>query len=109
MASQIKTLLGIPESDTTHDAILETIEDLTTARLKFLLGGVDQIPEGLSYIVTEVAVKRFNRIGSEGLSSHAVDGETMSWSDDDFSEYEGDIGDYVSAQESAKKGKVRFL
>ena len=50
------------------------ILDSTQSRLKVLLGGVE--PESdLEYIVIEVSIARYNRIGSEGLSTHTVEGE----------------------------------
>ena len=73
-----------------------------------LLGGLD-VPESLNYVVTEVSVKRFNRIGSEGITSHTVEGESMSFTDNDFAEFAGDIQAYLDSVAAAKKGKVRFL
>lgn len=109
MLEQIKKLLGV--SDNSQDALLQTIISLTESRLKNLLGGTDTIPSSLSYITTEVAVRRFNRIGSEGLSSHTVEGETMAWPDDDFAPYDNDIQAYLDAQDdpSTHKGRIRFL
>lgn len=73
-----------------------------------LLGGLEP-PEELNYIIEEVSVIRFNRIGSEGLSSHTVDGESQSWSEDDFAGYKDDIQAYLDSQKEATKGRVRFL
>lgn len=109
MLEEIKRLLGLAEDDTGQDGVIKIIISLTSARLRNLLGGVGEIPEGLLYIVTEVSVARFNRVGSEGLASHSVEGESMSWGDDDFAPYTGDIESYTSGQEGMRKGKVRFL
>lgn len=87
----------------------EAIQQLTEGRLKWKLGGIDSVPPELSFIVTEVSIARFNRIGSEGLSGHTVDGEAMSWSDDDFAPYETDIQDYRERQEGNDRGVVMFL
>lgn len=108
MLKNLKILLGISESDTSQDAKLNLILSGTTSRLKALLGGKDP-PEDLNYIITDVAVIRFNRIGSEGFSSHSVEGESQSFSDDDFAGYREDIQTYLDNQEDAKKGRVRFL
>lgn len=108
MLKNLKILLGISESDTSQDAKLNLILSGTTSRLKALLGGQDP-PEDLNYIITDVAVIRFNRIGSEGFSSHSVEGESLSFSDDDFAGYREDIQTYLDSQKEAKKGWVRFL
>lgn len=107
MLSQLKTLLGV--EGTELDDRLNLILTNTGERLKILLGGVSEIPEGLRYIVTEVAVVRFNRIGSEGMSSHSVEGESISFSDDDFAGYRADIEAYLDEQAETRRGRVRFL
>ena len=106
MLEEIKTILGI--ADKALDSKLNIIISNTNARLKMLLGGLD-VPESLNYVVTEVSVKRFNRIGSEGITSHTVEGESMSFTDNDFAEFAGDIQAYLDSVAAAKKGKVRFL
>ena len=106
MLEEIKIILGI--ADNALDSQLNIIITNATARMKMLLGGID-VPESLNYVVTEVSVKRFNRIGSEGITSHTVEGESMSFSDDDFAEFAGDIQAYLDSVAAAKKGKVRFL
>ena len=106
MLEEIKIILGI--ADNALDSQLNIIISNTNARLKMLLGGLD-VPENLNYVVTEVSVKRFNRIGSEGITSHTVEGESMSFTDDDFAEFAGDIQAYLDSVAAAKKGKVRFL
>ena len=108
MLEDVKELLGISESDITMDTRLEIILNATKRRLKVLLGGID-VPDDLNYIVTDVSIMRFNRIGSEGLSSHSVEGESLSFSNNDFEPYMDDIQSYLNAQKEATKGKVRFL
>lgn len=108
MLEDLKLLLGIPEDDTSLDPKLNLILSSTTSRLKALLGGQDP-PEELDYIITGVAVIRFNKIGSEGLSSHTVEGESQSFSEDDFAGYKDDIQTWLNNQKEAKKGRVRFL
>ena len=88
---------------------LAVIESMTRDRLTILLGGLT-IPEDLEYIVTEVSVKRFNRIGSEGAQHHNVEGEVFMWSDtDDFAGYMDEINKYLEDLEGSTKGRVRFL
>lgn len=105
--SDVKMLLGM-EGDT-QDGMLDTIIQSVQSRLRVLLGGVDTIPEQLTYIVAEVAVIRYNRIGSEGMSSHTVEGESISYADNDFSGFMSDIEAWQEEQEKAKRGRVRFL
>lgn len=101
----INVLLGVSDG---LDKKLDVIVELTQKRLKARLG-VSTVPDELEYIVIEVSIKRYNRIGSEGVSSHSVEGESMSFSDDDFNEFSEDIATWLSNQKEAKKGRVRFL
>lgn len=106
MLEEIKLLLGITDSG--RDELLILIIKHTTARLKLLIGGMDP-PEELAHIIVEVSVMRFNRIGSEGISGHTVEGESLQYTDDDFSAYAGEIQSYLRLQTEVSKGKVRFL
>jgi len=65
----------------------------------------------LEYIIDEVTIKRFNRVGSEGMESESVEGHSIKFnSTDDFLEFETDIANYIASQaEPTTKGVVRFL
>lgn len=108
MLQNLKLLLGIDPDDTSLDAKLLLIISTATSRLKILLGGIEP-PESMEHIIMEVAVIRFNRIGSEGLSSHTVEGESLSFSDGDFSGFSGEIQAFLESQESGTRGRLRFL
>ena len=73
-----------------------------------LLGGIEPSAE-MQYIIIEVAIMRFNRLGSEGLSSHNVEGESLSFIDDDFAPFSDDIQAFLDTQKVGSRGKVRFI
>lgn len=108
MLDIIKGLLGFAADDTENDANLNKLISFAVARLKLKLGGIEP-PEEMDYIIVEVVIKRFNRIGSEGLSIHTVEGESLHFTDDDFKEFESDIQAYLDSQKETTKGKVRFI
>lgn len=112
MLTDILTLLGLSEETITEEALAQvrTILSMTQTRLSILLGGAD-IPEELRYIVTEVSVVRYNRIGSEGVSHHTVEGEAMTWDKADFEPYMDEIQSWLDAQNdpATDRGRVRFL
>lgn len=106
----VKNILEINshEKDELIGNILENIE----CRLKVLLENIPEIPSELNYIVVEVAVSRFNRIGSEGYSSHNIEGENISLMDDDFAPYRDDIAEWLKAfkkTKDLKRGKIIFI
>ena len=108
MLNNLKLMLGIATNDTDRDSLLLLIISSATARLKTLLGGLEP-HESLDYIILEVCTRRFNRIGSEGMESHTVEGESISFSDSDFAGFEDDIQAYLDKQKENTRGRVRFI
>jgi hypothetical protein len=106
MLNELKTMLGIV--DTSMDEMLKLIISAVTARLRVLLGGIDP-PDSLDYIIREVCIVRYNKIGSEGMTSHTVEGESHTFTDSDFAGYMDDIQAYLESQKTTAKGRVRFL
>ena len=104
----VARMLGLSNVD--DSAVINVIEDcvdVATSRLLIRIGA-EAVPEQLGYIVREVAIKRYNRIGSEGVSSHTVEGESQSWNEDDFEPFEADINAYLASIHNGK-AKIRFL
>lgn len=108
MLNNIKLLLGLSSTDTDRDELLKLLISHATQRLRRKLDGIEP-PEDFEYILVDVVVCRFNRIGSEGLSSHSVEGESLTFTDDDFSKYDDDIQDFLNKQKESSVGKVRFI
>ena len=106
MLGKIKLLLGITDNDL--DTKLTLIVDSVTARLKLLLGGLNP-PSELEHIIVEVAIIRFNRIGSEGMSAQSVEGESNTYQDNDFSGFTDEIEAFKASQNNTKLGAIRFL
>lgn len=106
MLDNLKLLLGIEDAD--RDELLALLIDSTTARLKLLIGGIEP-PASLEHIIVEVAVMRFNRIGSEGMTSHSVEGESLNFADSDFNAFSDEIQAFLDAQTDNTRGKVRFI
>lgn len=107
MLETLKLLLGL-ENDDSRDDLLNSIIKLVTARLKLLLGGIEP-PEALEHIIIDVAIARFNKIGSEGLSSHSVEGESLSFAENDFDPFMSEIQAFLDSQKDNSRGKVRFI
>lgn len=106
MLNELKLLLGI--LDDSQDEKLKLIISTATARLRMLLGGLEP-PESLEYIIREVSIIRFNKIGSEGMKSQTVEGESMAFDENDFSGFMDEIQAFLDTQKDSVRGKVRFL
>ena len=71
-----------------------------------------EVPLELEYIVDEATIRRFNRIGSEGMKSESVEGHSVTYIDgDELEPYESVIVAYLEAllPDERKKGVVYFL
>lgn len=107
--SDLKTMLQI--TDDKRDDILELIKKNTEQALRFKLGlkATDNLPAELDYIVLEVAVKRYNRIANEGMSSYSQEGESITFSTNDFDEFADDIADWKNDNGLVDDKAGRFL
>lgn len=113
MLENLKMLLGIDPEETSQDENLNKklnwLLGSAEKRLRVLLGGLDPPPE-LEYIIIEVAVIRFNRLGSEGFLSHTVEGESQAFNDYDFAGFMDEINAYLDGRnENLRRGGFRFL
>ena len=108
MLKELKLLLGIDPDDTSRDDLLKLLISTATARLTLLLGGSTP-PDSMNHIIRDVAIIRFNKIGSEGMSAHTVEGESQTFTEDDFAAFNDEIQAYCDSQSNTKRGKVRFL
>lgn len=106
MLSKLKTLLGI--NDNNRDELLEVLIDSVCGRICAYIGE-DSVPEELQNVVVEMCIIRFNRIGSEGLTSHTIEGESLNFESDDFKGFKNEIQAWLNAQKGKRAGKVVFL
>ena len=108
LLSNLKLLLDLTDSDTELDSKLDLIIEQSKKKVLAYLPNVTLVPDELSYIVLELSVVRFNRIGNEGMTSYSQDGESIAYSAD-MSDYEADIKAWLSKQVNNDRGVVRFL
>lgn len=108
---EVKTLVKGDEAQ------LNTIYNQTSKRLlnklKRSLKDILEIPDELDYIVDEVTIARFNRIGSEGMSSESVEGRSANYNDDYFADFAEDIQGYIDSKDepdqTEKRGRFIFI
>ena len=110
LLAPLLSMLGIELAECSDDMRSKLVYIIRTAwqRLKTLLGGIEP-PAELEYIVVEVAIIRFNRIGSEGIENHSVEGESQTFTDDDFKAYSKDIQAFLERQKEGTRGRLRFI
>lgn len=89
--NRIKILLGI--TDATEDALLGILIDDCNAMLKSYLGQ-NEVPPQLDFIITELVIKRYRKIGSEGLKAEQIDVISNTFEDDPLAPYYKTIDAY---------------
>lgn len=102
ITDDLKMLLG-----GSSDERLEVIEKRTRERLLLILGSdIKEVPLELEYVVLDVSLKRFNRIGQEGMQSYSQEGLSMTFSESDFDEYADEIESWRKSKEAQGNKKI---
>ena len=89
LLNRVKTLLSITDND---ELIYEIVEITKEKILNYI--NQEELPKELEFILVEMAISRFNKIGSEGFSSESTDGKSISY-EDDFENYKQYLDDYL--------------
>ena len=108
LLTNLKLLLDLTDSDTELDTKLNLIIEQSKKKVLAYLPNVTLVPDELSYIVLELSVMRFNRIGNEAMTNYSQDGESIAYGAD-MSNYEADIKSWLLKQTNNDRGVVRFL
>ena len=98
LLNRIKVLLGINDYDNAE--LINEIIELTKSKI---LNYIDktELPEELEFVLVELSIQRYNKIGSEGISSESVDGKSVSY-EADFEGYKHYLDDYISKNSISK-------
>ena len=101
LLNRVKILLGI----TDNDELLNEIIEITEYKILNYINK-KTLPDELEFILIELSIARFNRIGSEGFASESVDGKTMSYEASEFEGYEKYLDDYILRNGTKKKFRL---
>lgn len=113
MREEIKKVIGV--EDDKQDDVLDILMSNVKSHLLGLFKKADKelsaIPKEAEYIIFEITIRRYNRIGSEGLKSEQVDGHRIDFYDlkDEFDPYLDIIDSYKKDDGSSRRGKVMFF
>ena len=88
---RLKLYLGI--TDDSEDELLETIL-LDCEQMLRMYIGAKEVPMELEWIITELSVKRYRKIGSEGLKAEQIDVISNTYEDDPLAPYYTTIDTY---------------
>lgn len=71
MRETIKTILGLDNGS--KNSLIDILIEINTNKVVSYLE-VDELPDTLKFVVIELTVERFNRLGSEGVTSESIEG-----------------------------------
>ncbi|MGF7014246.1 hypothetical protein HNR27_001597 [Ornithinibacillus bavariensis] len=114
MIERIKTLLGIEDSlqDKPLNIIIENVTSHLLGKLRKINKSITEVPADLNYVIEEISIRRYNRIGTEGAKAESVEGHRIEFYDldKDFAPYQEIIDDYKDdSEDKPKRGKVMFI
>ena len=96
LLNRIKVLLGVSEND---DLVSEIIELTREKILNYI--NKTELPNELEFVLIELSIQRYNRIGSEGIASESVDGKSVSY-EDDFETYKHYLDEYMTRNNTSR-------
>ena len=102
LLNRIKTFLGT--IDSYNDELIEEIIEITKEKILNYINE-KELPKELEFILIELAIERFNKIGSEGIASESIDGKNVSY-DDSFENYKVYLDDYIFRNNKNKGFKL---
>lgn len=106
---KVKLLVSI--GDTKQDDLLNLLLEDNEARLLSYINqdgnNIVTYPTEISWLLREITVRRFNRIGDEGKKSSSESDVSATWSDDDVFDYAVYLNKYRTKK--GGNGIARFI
>lgn len=87
----VKGLLGLEADDAKIQICIDLANSAVRSRLNYYGYTQATVPSDLDHVVTEAAIARYNRIGSEGMSSESLDGHSAAYTENILDQYDGEI------------------
>ncbi|HFI0135923.1 TPA: phage head-tail connector protein [Streptococcus suis] len=113
LKDEIKIYKGIASADTTQDeliilAIDESIERILAKINDYSETDIMIIPDNLTFVVRDVAIKRYNRLNSEGAKADSEEGRSFNW-DGYLDEYDTTLRRVALGRRQTGRGVARFF
>lgn len=110
--TDVKTLLEIDgeDRDKLIRLLISTAEKQVIGKLQRLKVAPRIVPEPIQYIITEIVIARYNRMGSEGLQNESVEGYSATYNQNDLEYHQSAIDDYIKQTDGDSNVRVvRFI
>lgn len=108
-----QTVMTMISPDANQEQVRVVIELASSAildRFRRYEPSATELPAEADYIVVEVAIARYNRIASEGLTSESVEGDSATYESDLTAKYDYQLRELAEAGSSLSKlGRIKAL
>ena len=112
----VKKMSDLLDPAVTPEIKMGIVVELTEQRLLNILPKqnalkLTKIPAELEYIVTNVSMARYARVGQEGMSGYSQDGLNMVFRQDDFDPYMSEINSFGDdgSEGGSSRGRVTMV
>ena len=102
----IKILLGL--EDDSQDIILAILLTNAVSTINVYLG-VNELPNELSFVAEQLAVIKFNKLGSEGIQTEKIDVLSTTYQADELASFKTILDSYKANNNLATTKRVKFL
>ena len=92
----IKILLG-KKDDNSEDDVLSVLLTHSIQLINLYLG-VTSLPQPLEFVAEQITIKKYNKLGSEGITTENLGGISNSYSLDDLDEYKSILDMYKDTE-----------
>ena len=103
----IKILLGL-EDDDSQDEVLTVLLTNAVSTINVYLG-VTELPQELGFIAEQLAVIKFNKLGSEGIQTEKIDVLSTTYQADELASFKAILDSYKANNNLATTKRVKFL
>lgn len=113
LLDDLAIMLDLPEDYVSDYRLVDRLNLIIDSCEKRILSRLPQsvtaVPDELAWITLELAVKRYNRIGNEGMDAYSQEGESLTFGKDDLAPYLDDINAWCAGKTPPSRGRVRFI
>ena len=102
----IKILLGL--EDDSQDIILAILLTNAVSTINVYLG-VTELPNELEFVAEQLAIIKYNKLGSEGISTEKIDVLSTTYQADELASFKTILDSYKANNNLATTKRVKFL
>lgn len=102
----IKILLGLENDE--KDEVLTVLLTNAVSTINVYLG-VTELPQELNFVAEQLAVIKFNKLGSEGIQTEKIDVLSTTYQSDELASFKAILDTYKANNNLATTKRIKFL